>query len=404
MLDRESLFEDTQGFMSKKIAILGSTGSIGQNALSVIEALGPEYEVIALSAHSRVEMLAQQAQKFRPQVVALTDTGDTAKLNALKSRYNGRILTGPDALVQIASMPQADIVLCGIVGAAGLPAVVAAAKAGKVLAIANKEPLVVAGQILMETARRNGATILPVDSEHSAVFQSLLAGKKNEVKKIILTASGGPFRKASPETFEHATKEQALAHPTWAMGPKITVDSATMMNKALEIIEAVRLFEMPVEKIDVVIHPESIVHSMVEYVDGSVIAQLGTPDMKTPIQYALTWPDRAPGIARGLDLAKLGKLTFEIPNRSIFRSLDLGFEAARIGGSAPAVLNAANEAAVELFLNGHILLGAITDLVERCLNAHTVRQNPSFEELMEIDRWARKEVLTRMKTRHQVVM
>jgi 1-deoxy-D-xylulose-5-phosphate reductoisomerase len=379
--------------MSKKIAILGSTGSIGQNTLSVIEALGPEYEVVALSAHSRVEMLAQQAEKFRPQVIALTDGVGAGGLEMLKSRFHGRILTGPGALVEIASMPEVDIVLCGIVGAAGLPAVVAAAKAGKILAIANKEPLVIAGQILMETARKYGATILPVDSEHSAVFQSLLAGKKNEVKKIILTASGGPFRKASIEVFENATKEQALAHPTWAMGPKITVDSATMMNKALEIIEAVRLFEMPVEKVDVVIHPESIIHSMVEYVDGSVIAQMGTPDMKTPIQYALTWPDRAPGIAKGLDLATLGKLTFEIPNRSIFRSLDLGFEAARVGGTLPAVLNAANEAAVDLFLNGHILLGAIPGLVERCMNAHTVVPNPTLEELMEIDGWARREVL-----------
>jgi 1-deoxy-D-xylulose-5-phosphate reductoisomerase len=390
--------------MRKKIAILGSTGSIGQNTLSVIEALGPEYEIIALSAHSRVEMLAQQAEKFQPQVVAITDGRGKDKLDILKGRFHGRILTGPEALVEIASMPQADIVLCGVVGAAGLPAVVAAARAGKILAIANKEPLVIAGQILMETARKYGATILPVDSEHSAVFQSLLAGKRNEVKKIILTASGGPFRKASIETFENATKEQALAHPTWAMGPKITVDSATMMNKALEIIEAVRLFEMPVEKIDVLIHPESIVHSMVEYIDGSVIAQLGTPDMKTPIQYALTWPDRAPGIARGLDLAQLGKLTFEIPNRAIFRSLNLGFEAARVGGSAPAVLNAANEAAVELFLNGHILLGTITDLVEQCLNMHTVRPNPGLEELMEIDGWARKEVLNVLKTRHQAVL
>jgi 1-deoxy-D-xylulose-5-phosphate reductoisomerase len=399
-----SLFDDTQGFMSKKIAILGSTGSIGQSTLSVIEALGPEYEVVALSAHSRVELLAQQAEKFRPRVIALTDAGGAGKLDILKSRFSGRILTGPESLVEIASMPQVDIVLCGVVGAAGLPAVVAAARAGKILAIANKEPLVIAGQILMETARKYGATILPVDSEHSAVFQSLLAGKRNEVKKIILTASGGPFRKATLEAFENATKEQALAHPTWAMGPKITVDSATMMNKALEIIEAVRLFEMPVEKIDVVIHPESIVHSMVEYVDGSVIAQLGTPDMKTPIQYALTWPNRAPGIARGLDLATLGKLTFEIPNRSIFRSLDLGFEAARVGGSAPAVLNAANEAAVELFLNGHILLGTIPDLVERCMNAHSVVQNPTLEELMEIDDWARKEALNVLKTRHQTVL
>ncbi len=387
--------------MSKKIAILGSTGSIGQNALSVIEALGPEYQVIALTAHSRVEMLAEQAEKFQPEIVALTDATDPDKLSGLQKRFGGIILSGPGALVEIASLPQVDIVLCGVVGAAGLGAVLAAARAGKILAIANKEPLVVAGQILMETARKYGATILPVDSEHSAVFQCLHAGKASEVKRIILTASGGPFRKASLEEFENATREQALAHPTWAMGPKITVDSATMMNKALEVIEAVRLFEMPAEKIDVLIHPESIVHSMVEYVDGSIIAQLGTPDMKTPIQYALTYPNRVPGTAKGLELACLGKLTFEVPNRSVFRSLDLGFEAARVGGSAPAVLNAANEAAVNLFLDGQIRLGTIPDLVEHCLNVHSIRQNPSLDELIEIDGWARKEVLKVLKTRHQ---
>lgn len=390
--------------MTKRIAILGSTGSIGQSALEVIDALGPEYEVFALTAHSQADKLAEQAARYRPAVIGLTNSAGSDGISRLRSGFSGSILTGSKALVEIATMPEVDIVLFGVVGAAGLPAVMAAARAGKVLAIANKEPLVVAGQILMETARRCGATVLPVDSEHSAVFQSLQAGRRDEVKKIILTASGGPFRKATAAEFANATQSQALAHPTWAMGPKITVDSATMMNKALEIIEAVRLFEMPVEKIDVVIHPESIVHSMVEYVDGSVIAQLGTPDMKTPIQYALTWPDRMPGIAKGLDLAKLGRLTFEIPNRAIFRSLDLGFEAARAGGSAPAVLNAANETAVDLFLNGHILLGAITNLVEQCLNAHTVRSNPDLEELMEIDRWARKEVLNVMKIRHQAVL
>lgn len=390
--------------MTKKIAILGSTGSIGQSALSVIEALGPEYEVFALTAHSKVEILAEQVCRFRPAVAALTNSTGTAGVDYLKNRFSGTILTGAGALVDIAKMPEVDIVLFGVVGAAGLPAVMAAAQAGKILAIANKEPLVIAGQILMETARRHGATILPVDSEHSAIFQSLQAGKANEVKKIILTASGGPFRKATAETFANATKEQALAHPTWAMGPKITVDSATMMNKALEVIEAVRLFETPPEKVDVLVHPESIVHSMVEYVDGSVIAQLGTPDMKTPIQYALTYPKRVPGIARGLDLAHLGRLTFELPNRSIFRSLDLGFEAARVGGSAPAVFNAANEAAVEQFLSGRMRLGTILELVEHCLQVHTVRQGLGLEELIDVDRWARAEVEQVLKNRRQLMV
>ncbi|MBN2511887.1 MAG: 1-deoxy-D-xylulose-5-phosphate reductoisomerase [Sedimentisphaerales bacterium] len=390
--------------MTKKIAILGSTGSIGQSALNVIEALGPEYEVFALSAHSKVEILAEQVRRFRPAVAALTNSTGPDGVDYLKTRFSGTILTGAGALVDIAGMPQVDIVLFGVVGAAGLPAVMAAAQAGKVLAIANKEPLVIAGQILMKTARRHGATILPVDSEHSAIFQSLQAGKASEVNKIILTASGGPFRKATAETFANATKEQALAHPTWAMGPKITVDSATMMNKALEVIEAVRLFETPPEKVDVLVHPESIVHSMVEYVDGSVIAQLGTPDMKTPIQYALTYPKRVPGIAKGLDLAHLGRLTFELPNRSIFRSLDLGFEAARVGGSAPAVFNAANEAAVEQFLSGRIRLGTILELVEHCLQVHAVRQGLGLEELMDVDRWARAEVEQVLKNRRQLMV
>lgn len=384
--------------MGKKIAILGSTGSIGQSALEVIDALGPEYEVFALTAHSKADKLGEQAAQYRPQVIGLTDCADAGVMARLQGRFSGLILTGSDALVEIAQMPEIDIVLFGVVGAAGLPAVMAAAAAGKILAIANKEPLVVAGQILMETARRCGATVLPVDSEHSAVFQSLQAGNRDEVKKIILTASGGPFRKASAEAFVNATQSEALAHPTWSMGPKITVDSATMMNKALEVIEAVRLFEVGVDTVDVLVHPESIVHSMVEFIDGSVIAQLGTPDMKTPIQYALTYPKRSAGIAKGLDLAHLGRLTFETPNRSIFRSLDLGLEAARVGGTAPAVFNAANEAAVEQFLAGRIRLGTILDMVEHCLGVHKTRQDASLAELMDADGWARKEVLHTLKT------
>jgi len=378
--------------MMKRIAILGSTGSIGQNALNVIEALGPDYEVFALCAHSRVDMLTQQVRRFRPSVAAATDGLPADKQVRLRSVFDGEILTGADAMVQIARMPEVDIVLCAVVGAAGLPAALAAASCGKTVAIANKEPLVIAGQMLMDAARASGASILPVDSEHSAIFQSLQAGRPDEVKQIILTASGGPFRKADKQTFENATVEQALAHPTWQMGKKITIDSATMMNKALEVIEAVHLFGMPVDKIDVLVHPESIVHSMVEFIDGSIIAQLGTPDMKTPIQYALTYPQRKKGIAEGLNLTQLGRLTFEHPNHQIFRSLDIGLQAVRAGGSAPAVFNAANEAAVALFLDGRIRLGKILDMVEECLQRHTVQFNVSLDDLLEADRQARLDV------------
>jgi len=365
--------------MVKRIAILGSTGSIGKSALRVIDALGPGYAVTALSAHSNAQLLAEQARRYKPKLLAITNTDYAKRLGELVGDLDVEILAGAEGLVKIVEMEEADTIVT--------------AGKGKTLAIANKESLVVAGQLLTECARKSKATILPVDSEHSAIFQAMQAGTRTEVSKIILTASGGPFRNASAEDIRNVTLEQTLAHPVWDMGPKITVDSATMMNKALEVIEAHWLFDMPVDKIEVLIHPESIVHSLVEFVDGSVIAQLGQPDMCLPIQYALTYPVRVAGIARRLRLEETGKLTFEKPNLQTFRALSLGFEVARLGGTAPAVFNAANEAAVQEFLAGKIKFVKIVELIEHCLSKHNVKTGAALEELLEVDAWARREVV-----------
>ena len=378
--------------MVRRIAILGSTGSIGTNALRVVEGLGPDYSVYALSAHSKVELLVEQVRTFRPKVAAITDGSCRRRLVELLGDVDVEVLSGPESLITLAELDEVDTVLTAIVGAAGLPAVLAAAKKGKRLAIANKEPLVIAGELLMAEAARSGSEILPVDSEHSAIFQAMQAGKPAEVARIILTASGGPFREFSADEIRNVTLEQALAHPTWDMGPKITIDSATMMNKALEIIEASWLFGVPVEKIGVLIHPESIVHSLVEFVDASVIAQLGEPDMCLPIQYALTYPDRLPGPAKAPQLAEIGSLTFSRPNPEAFRALPLAYEVSRSAGTAAVVFNAANEAAVEEFLAGRIKFVNILELVEDCLNKHDVKIGVSLEELLEADEWARREV------------
>jgi 1-deoxy-D-xylulose-5-phosphate reductoisomerase len=378
--------------MVRSIAILGSTGSIGRNALRVVESLGPGYSICALSANSSVELLAEQVRRFKPKYVAITGAGREDRLAELVAGLDVEVLGGPGSLVEIAELAEVDTVLTAVVGAAGLPAVLAAARKGKRLAIANKEPLVIAGELLLAEAKKGGATILPVDSEHSAIFQAMQAGRPNEVAKIILTASGGPFREASAEDIRNVTLDQALAHPTWDMGPKITIDSATMMNKAFEIIEARWLFDVPVEKIEVLIHPESIVHSMVEFVDGSVVAQLGRPDMCLPIQYALTYPRRVAGIARAPRLEEIGNLTFKKPDPRTFRALPLAYQVARAGGTAAVVFNAANEAAVEEFLAGRIKFVNILELVEHCLDKHDVKTHVSLEELLEADGWARKEV------------
>ncbi len=378
--------------MAKRIAILGSTGSIGKNALRVIDALGDGYEVAALSAHSNVELLAEQVKRYKPKFAAITNADYAERLGGLIRGSDVEVLAGAESLVEIAESEAVDIVLFGIVGAAGLPAVLAAARCGKTLAIANKEPLVVAGELLTKTAKENGAQLLPVDSEHSAIFQAMQAGRAEEVSKIILTSSGGPFRGAKPADIENVTLEEALAHPVWDMGPKITIDSATMMNKALEVIEAHWLFGVEVDRIEVLIHPESIVHSLVEFVDGSVIAQLGEPDMCLPIQYALTYPRRVAGIAKHLKLDELGQLNFGRADMETFAALRLGFEVARTGGTAPAVFNAANEAAVELFLAGEIKFVNIIELIEHCVGKHIVKSNATLDELLEADAWARKEV------------
>jgi len=365
-----------------------------------------KYEVVALSAHSNVELLAEQVRRYRPRFVAITNADYVEQLRCAVGDSDVEILAGPGGLVKIAGLEEVDIVLFAVVGVAGLDAVLAAAKKGKTLAIANKEPLVVAGELLTKTAKESGAQLLPVDSEHSAVFQVMQAGSRDpirdipvpglvrgeEVSRIILTSSGGPFREMSIEDIENVTVEQALAHPVWDMGPKITVDSATMMNKALEVIEARWLFDVPVDKIEVLIHPESIVHSLVEFVDGSVMAQLATPDMCLPIQYALTYPRRVVGIAERLRFEEIGRLTFERPNLQKFRALSLGFEVARAGGTAAAVFNAANEAGVSEFLAGRIKFVNIVELIEHCLNKHSVKTGVSLEELLEADGWARKEV------------
>ena len=378
--------------MVRQIAILGSTGSIGRNTLRVIDALGPGYHVAALSAHKNVSLLAEQAKRYKPHFATVADKACAEQFRASCNGLDIEVLAGPEGLVRIAELDHVDTVVAAVVGAAGLPAVLAAARKGKRLAVANKEPLVIAGQLLRKEVQENGATILPVDSEHSAVFQAMQSGRREEVSRIILTASGGPFRQATADDIRDVTVEQALAHPIWNMGPKITIDSATMMNKAFEIIEAHWLFDIPVDKIEVLIHPESIVHSLVEFVDGSIIAQLGEPDMCTPIQYALTHPARAAGIAPRLRLEEMGRLTFERPNLEMFRALSLGYEVARVGGTAAAVFNAANEAAVAEFLAGRIRFLNILELIEYCLNKHDVKTNVSLGELLDADAWARREV------------
>jgi 1-deoxy-D-xylulose-5-phosphate reductoisomerase len=378
--------------MAKRIAILGSTGSIGRNALRVIEALGVEYEVAVLSAHNNVKLLSEQVRKFKPKTAVVTNPEKLGEFRTLAGSSKTEILIGEKGLADAAATDDVDIVIAAIVGAAGLEAVLSAAKAGKILAIANKEPLVIAGELLTRIAKENNAKLLPVDSEHSAVFQAMQAGDAKEVNRIILTASGGPFRGATAEQIQNATIEQALAHPTWNMGKKVTVDSATMMNKALEVIEARWLFDVPVEKIEVLIHPESIVHSMVEFVDGAIIAQMSDPDMCLPIQYALTFPKRVKGITRHLRLEQIGRLTFEKPDMEVFKALKIGYQVARTGGTAAAVFNAANEAAVKEFLEGRIKFANIVELIEYCLDKHKVKKDATLKDLLSADNWARNEV------------
>ena len=382
--------------MAKRIAILGSTGSIGTNALDVIEHLGPDYRVTALSAHSQSDKLLEQIARHRPRAVAVTDP---KSMKAVRSGLGG---SGPDVYSDLAEMVRRDdidLVIAAVVGAAGLPAVFAAVESGKALALANKESLVVAGSILIPLARKHNVAILPVDSEHSAIFQALHCGQPREVKRLILTASGGPFRTSPAEKIEKATLAEALNHPTWQMGSKITIDSASMFNKGLELIEACWLFDLPPERVDIVIHPESVVHSMVEFNDGNVLAQLSPPDMRTPIQYAVTYPARLPSNSRKLDLTQPFSLNFHPPDPERFPALDIARDVARRGGTLGAVMNAAHEAAVSLFMAGGIPFGMISKAVSHTIAAHAVQQSPSLDDLMEADRWARAMAETYVRDR-----
>lgn len=373
----------------KKVTVLGSTGSIGINSMKIIEHLSDRFQVISVSGHSRWQDIARQAREFDLKKVVITDCQYAEALKEDLKDTKTEVIAGAAGMVELATDPECDIVIASIVGAAGLPAVLAAVEAGKTVAVANKEALVVAGCLLMPLAKRSGATILPIDSEHSAILQAMHSGCREEVEKIIVTASGGPFRKSSLEQIEKATLEDALNHPTWNMGPKITIDSATMINKALEVIEAHWLFDMPAEKIEVLVHPESIIHSMVEFCDGSVIAQMSPPDMKLPIQYALTYPDRLPCPTKRLNLHELGTLTFHKPDIEKFPAVRLGFEVAQRGGTCGAVFNAANEASVNLFRERKIQFIHIAQMVEMALEAHLFVQNPNLEQLMAADNWAR---------------
>ena len=376
----------------QRVAVLGSTGSIGTSALEVIQASGGRLQALALSAHTQFEQLVTQALQFRPRWVIATNETAAATFDWSQLPAETELLLGAPALVSVAAEADVDIVLAAIVGFAGLESTWSALEHGKKVALANKETLVAAGPLATELAAKRGATILPVDSEHSAIFQALQAGKPEEVERLVLTASGGPFRTFSPEQLKRVTIAEALEHPIWAMGPKITVDSATMMNKALEIIEARWLFGIEAERLAVTIHPQSVVHSMVEFVDGSIVAQLSPPDMRLPIQYAFYYPERVPGVARRLDWQQSFSLEFEPPDPERFPALELGHACARRGGSSGAVLNGANEAAVGAFLAGELHFTEIVPACRSVLESHNFESSPTLSQLVALDRWAREEM------------
>jgi len=372
----------------KNIVLLGATGSIGVSTQKVVADLPRELRIVGLASRENVTGMEQAIRQFQPKAVAMTHP---EKARELQSRVERPVWSGERGLVELATMPEADIVLVAIVGTAGLEPALAAIRAGKDLAVASKEILVMAGDLVMSEARKHGVKVLPVDSEHSAIFQCLEGREPSEVKRLILTASGGPFRQTPREQFEKITVAQALKHPSWSMGPKITIDSATLFNKGLEMIEARWLFGVEMDRVDVVVHPQSVVHSMVEFQDGSILAQLSAPDMRHPIQHALTWPRRLPNSMPPTDLARIGTLTFENPDGEKFPSLRLAREAGRACGTMPAVFNAANEVAVARFVAGQIQFTGIFETVERVMSRHRVVASPALDAIVEADGWARKE-------------
>ena len=373
-----------------KIAILGSTGSIGHSTLEVIEKYPEKYQVVGLSAGYNAELLQEQIRKFKPKAVSLSDESGQDILNDCPGT---EVLFGVEGACKIAAMPEADVVVAAISGSAGLLPTLEAVKAGKTVALANKESLVMAGELIISEAKKNKADIIPVDSEHSAIFQ-LLKDKKNEdVKNIILTASGGPFLGSTLEELENVSPEEALKHPRWKMGNKVTIDSASMMNKGLEVIEAHYIFGMPAEKIKVIVHPQSIVHSMVEFIDGTVFAQLSHPDMKAPIAYALSCPDRLDNIVEPLSFADIGKLTFEDPDYERFPNLRLAFRALETGGLMPVIMNSANEVAVQKFCDGLIGFTSISKLIEKVMDSFNDNGGRALDDILEADKWARDEAV-----------
>ncbi|MFH0798963.1 MAG: 1-deoxy-D-xylulose-5-phosphate reductoisomerase [Pseudomonadota bacterium] len=373
----------------KTLSILGSTGSIGQSTLDVVRRHPERFRIAGLAEGHDVELLARQIKEFGPKLVSVRDVASAKRLKEIAGAGCPEVLHGIEGACAVAAADGVDTVVSAIVGAAGLAPTISAIKAGKRIALANKETMVVAGELVTVLAARKGVEILPVDSEHSAIYQSLAGHRREDVSRIILTASGGPFLRASLSEIENATPAAALKHPRWSMGAKITIDSATLMNKGLEVIEARWLFDVPPEKIDVVVHPQSIVHSMVEYTDGCVMAELGVPDMRAPIAYAISHPKRVESGVEKLDLAKIGNLSFEMPDRKRFPCLDLAYLALGAGGSMPCCLNAANEIAVAAFIEGRIRFGDIARIVKKTMDAHEPRPFDTIEEILEIDSWAR---------------
>jgi 1-deoxy-D-xylulose-5-phosphate reductoisomerase len=375
----------------KRISILGSTGSIGQSTLSVVEKFPDRFRVVALAAGNNIALLEKQVRRFGPALVSVANPAAAGTLRARLADLNVRVLSGVEGMIQAASAEEADVTVSAIVGTAGLVPTMAAIRAGKTIALANKEVLVTAGELVMAECRGRGVKLLPVDSEHSAIFQCLHAGADTDVRKLILTASGGPFRNFSKKDLAKVTLAQALKHPNWSMGRKITIDSATLMNKGLEVIEARWLFDMQPDKIKVLVHPQSIVHSLVEYSDGAVVAQLGMPDMKGPIAYALSYPERLGDVSPALDLAAVGTLTFEEPDLDRFPCLAYAYDALEAGGSMPAVLSAANEVAVKYFLEEKIGYTDIARVIRKTMDAHTPSPVKTVEDALRADLWARQE-------------
>ncbi len=375
----------------KRIAILGSTGSIGRSALQVVEQFPDRLQVVALAAGRNIDLLAEQIHRFRPKLAAVFDLQLAKDLTSrLQPGIEVEVVAGSQGYQQVASCAEAEMILSSMVGAAGLIPTLSAIRAGKDVALANKETLVMAGALVMGEVRRSQVELLPVDSEHNAIFQAMAGHRREDLKRILLTASGGPFLNMPKEQLESVTPTQALAHPNWAMGPKISIDSATLMNKGLEVIEAKWLFDVPVEKIDVHVHPQSIVHSMVEYVDGSVIAQMGIPDMRIPIAYALAYPERLELDLPRLDFFTVQTLTFQEPDLNRFPCLQLAFAACKAGGTMPAVLNAANEVAVQAFLDNRIPFSGIPRLVNQAMEEHALDPAAELEAILESDAWARR--------------